>query len=86
MIDEQGSERQKKRKHIIENKKSKQGNSSTTGMTPTITIKAPTAAAEESTEANTFSVNRLKIDAQTARNAIIMSEIIGPPKAKRRRL
>jgi hypothetical protein len=47
--------------------------------------KMSTKTAAESTESNAFNVNGMKIDAVIARNAIILSEIIGPPKAKRRR-
>ena len=93
MINEQGSKRQKKRKHIFEQKQGKHGNPTptgiaptiTTGMAPTVTSKASTATTTASTGANAVSVNGIRLDAVMARNAIIMSEIIGPPKAKRRR-
>ena len=34
---------------------------------------------------NTLSMQGIEINSETARNAIILSEIIGPPAAKRRR-
>ena len=85
MVNEQKNESQKKRKHIFEKKQPKQSVSVTSNIVPTVTTKAPPITTKASTEANVISVNGLKIDAEMARNAIIMSEIIGPPKAKRRR-
>ena len=85
MVNEQRNENQKKRKHIFEKKQPKRGSTVKSEITPTVTIKAPTVTAKASSEANVISVNGIRIDAEMARNAIIMSEIIGPPKAKRRR-
>ncbi|MCL2662728.1 MAG: hypothetical protein FWE83_05280 [Oscillospiraceae bacterium] len=85
MADEQRSESKKKREYIFEKKQPKRGSTAKTEMVPTITIKAPTVTTKASSEANGISVNGIRIDAEMARNAIIMSEIIGPPKAKRQR-
>ena len=90
MENEQKSGSQKKRKHIFDKKQSKPEAPVTTGVTPAVTPKAPViepgALSEANiTNVNSININGIKLGAEMARNAIIMSEIIGPPKAKRRR-
>jgi len=54
-------------------------------VSPTVSPAISKEAPAVSPGANILSINGIKLNADAARNAIIMSEIIGPPKAKRRR-
>jgi len=54
-------------------------------VSPTVSPTISKEATAVSSGADILSINGMKLNAETARNAIIMSEIIGPPKAKRRR-
>ena len=86
MLNEQKRERQKLQKHTSEKAQHMPGTSLKTDKVSAGSNKAAlTGTAAASTGANVLSVNGIRLDAQAARNAIIMSEIIGPPKAKRRR-
>ena len=74
-----------KQRKVNQKKQAKHGVSITTNIVPTVTTKPSTITTKASPETNAISVNGIRMDAEMARNAIIMSEIIGPPKAKRRR-
>ena len=50
-----------------------------------VSSKKETAASQGATGVGSLNINGIKLDAEMARSAIIMAEIIGPPKAKRRR-
>jgi len=47
--------------------------------------KAVTVPVKSSTPVNLKSLHGIELNSETARKAIILSEIIGPPAAKRRR-
>jgi len=54
-------------------------------VSPTVSPGVSNKTTVASSGANTLNINGIKLDAEMARSAIILSEIIGQPKAKRRR-